>query len=101
MQALNATSGGPVDCNPLDAAPIRGGPYGGFAFTIGGNAHITSRSGKMAEVGRLEYTTFFLAVGQQVQASRELPYIRGGGLKLRFKTEQGGSRHGGRDGSKR
>lgn len=51
-------------------------------------------------MGWLEYTPFFLAVGQQVQASRELPYVRGGGLKLRFNTEQGGSKHGGCGGAK-
>lgn len=91
LQALNATNSGPLDCNPEFAAPIRGGPYGGFAFTMRGNAQITSRSGRVAEVGRLEYTPFFLAVAQQMQASRELPYVRGGGLELRFKSEQGGS----------
>jgi hypothetical protein len=94
MQVLNVTKGGPVNCNPYFKAPISGGPYSGFAFTIRGNADITSRSGKVAEVGRLDYTPFFLAVGQGLQTTPELPFVRGGGLKLRFKTEQKRRGHG-------
>lgn len=73
-QTLGVTDGGPVACSPGTGAPISGGPYGGLAYSIAGTATVSTESGKFEEVGRVEFTPFFVAVGQKLKATQDLPW---------------------------
>lgn len=76
MQAFGIARGGPRDCTVGASDPVRGGPYGGLAYSIIGTGTVYTESGRFKEVGRLEHTLMFVALGQQLQlqATQDLPW---------------------------